>query len=74
MPTGNLIADIDTSSINSIILKYLKERKLSNNKLYFSANKNTDAVFRKSNVSTLFINQENQAFIKTANGIENTNY
>ena len=74
LPSGNLIADIDSSTINPIILNYLNERKIENGKLYFPANLNTNAEIRKANVSTLCINSKNQANILKLNTIYNTDY
>lgn len=74
LPSGNIVADINESSVNPVILKYLYERKIENNKLYFSACKNTDRSFRNSNVSTLVIDNNNKASIIKVNDVENGGY
>lgn len=73
LPSANLVCDIKTEEINPVIIKYLKERKLVNGKLYFSANKNSSAQFRTSNVSTLIIMRDNKAYVKQLNSVEDEN-
>lgn len=55
LPVGNLVADIDEKEISPDALQYLKQRKIKNGKLYFSAKQNSSTQFRQKNVSTLII-------------------
>lgn len=55
LPSGNLVADIEPTLLSNTVLKYLKERKLTDDKLYFSASQNASAQFRGKAVSTLFV-------------------
>ena len=79
LPSGNLVADINESEISEDILKYLKQRKIANGKLYFSANQNSSAQFRNKQVSTLIvenggvriekINQVSESFDYAVSGV-----
>lgn len=74
LPSGNLIADIDVKNIHADVLKYLYQRKIENDKLYYPANLNTDAAFRTAKISTLCIDQQNKASIIKLNNFSGTNY
>jgi hypothetical protein len=67
LPVGNLVADINESEVDPIVMHYLKERRVENGKLYFSSSQNVDAVFRKSSVSTLCIYEDNTVDIQKLN-------
>ena len=55
LPCGNLVADINEAEVSPEALQYLKQRKIANGKLYFSANQNSSLQFKRKNVSTLII-------------------
>lgn len=67
LPVGNLVADINESEVDPIVMKYLKERKVENGKVYFPASQNVDAAFRVSGVSTLCVYQDNTVGIQKLN-------
>lgn len=69
LPVGNLVADINEDEVNPIVMRYLKERKVANGKVYFPSSQNVDATFRKSKVSTLCIYQDNKVSIEKINGL-----
>lgn len=72
LPSANLVCDFDEKEVSPVALKYLKERVIKNGKLYFSANKNSSAQFRKSNVSTLVI-RNGIATVELLNSVEDDN-
>ena len=73
LPSANLVCDIKEEEIDPIVMKYLKERKIANGKLYFSADKNSSAQFRTSKVSTLIIMKDNKAYVEQVNSVEDEN-
>ncbi|MDY5928464.1 MAG: hypothetical protein SPJ27_00280 [Candidatus Onthovivens sp.] len=55
LPVANVVCDINLNNISDIAKKYLKERPIINNKLYFAANQNSSNQFRSKSVSTICI-------------------
>lgn len=71
LPSGNLICDINENDIPDTVLKYLKERKIKDGKLYFPANQNSTDQFRGKYVSTLFV-KDTKAYIKQLISIDDS--
>ena len=57
LPVANLVCDVVENEIPSVVLKYLKERKVANGKLFWSCNQNVENQFKEKRVSTLVVNQ-----------------
>lgn len=55
LPVANLVCDINLDNCVEESKKYLKERLIENNKLYFAANQNASDQFRAKQVSTICI-------------------
>ena len=74
LPVANLVCDIVESEIPEVVMKYLKERKVVNGKLYWNCDQNVEAQFKGKNVSTLIIYQ-NMAHIAKCNRLaDNVKY
>lgn len=69
LPVANLVADINENDVSPVALKYLKERKVENGKLYFYCNKNTTDQFRNKDVSTLIVMNDNTVQIDQYNSL-----
>ena len=70
LPSANLVADIDFESINPVAAKYIRERKVvDNKKLHFSAFANSSSQFRKKNVSTLVVDKNYNVAIRQINDV-----
>lgn len=71
LPGANLVADIDVVDIPEVALKYLRERKLTDDgKLYFSAFENVGQ-FNKYKVSTLIVDKDNNVSMQKVNTVSN---
>lgn len=70
LPIANMVADYSFSDLHEVSHKYWKERKHSDNKMYFSANDNGLQFYNKD-VSTLIIKDNNIADIIKVNDIKN---
>lgn len=69
LPGANIVADINVVDIPEVELKYLRERKLTDNgKLHFSAFENVGQ-FNSCNVSTLVIDIDNKVSMKKLNSV-----
>ena len=69
LPVANLVADTDENTLSSPCLKYLKERKVKDNKVYFYASQNASDQFKTKDVSTLIICNDNTVFIDKYNSL-----
>ena len=69
LPVANLVADTAENTLSSPCLKYLKERKVKDNKVYFYASQNASDQFKKKDVSTLIICNDNTVFIDKYNSL-----
>lgn len=73
LPSGNLVADIEPKMVSETVLKYLRERKLTDSKLYFPACLNASAQFRGKEVTTLFVYTDGTAEILKADDCRDDN-
>ena len=74
LPVANLVCDIVESEISTVVMKYLKERKVANGKLYWNCDQNVETQFKEKSVTTLVVDQ-NGAHIAKYNRLgENVKY
>ncbi len=69
LPVANLVADYSFDDLPEISHKYWKERKYTENKMYFGANENGPQFYGKE-VSTLIIKEDNSIDIIRVNDIK----
>ena len=74
LPVANLVCDIVESEISAVVMKYLKERKVANGKLYWNCDQNVEAQFKGKSVSTLVIDQNGVHIAKYNRLGENVKY